>query len=119
MINLAKVVTIEGQEFIIIESQEPSVLEFRVYYSKNGNILFYTTENLEGDYLVIDKQTYIEARYDLCVVNKKLVKKVKGITIRKYKPDPKGISCHKEDISVLVKGNFKHKQKWKLHTDEL
>lgn len=119
MLNSAKVVTIDGTEFIVIEKQEIPVVEYRVYYNNHGNILFYTTEKPEGDFLVIDKQTYIEARYDLCVADKKLVKKVKGITIRKYKPDSKGISCHKEDISILVKGNLKQNQKWKLHINEL
>lgn len=119
MFNSAKVVTIDGTEFIVIEKQELPVVEFRVYYDEHGTILFYTTEKLEGNYIVIDKQTYIEARYDLCVIDKKLVKKVKGITIRKYKPEITGIACHNEDISILVKNDFKQNQKWKLHINEL
>lgn len=119
MINLAKVVTIDNTEFIVIERQEIPAIEFRVYYDKQGDILYYTTEKLEGDYIVVDKQVYIEARYDLCVIDKKLVKKVKGITIRKYKPDDTGIVCHSEDISILVDDNFKEIQKWKLHVNEL
>lgn len=119
MMNNAKVITIDGHDFIVIENQTVPKVEFRVYYDEHGNILFYTDEKPEGNFLTIDKQTYIEARYDLCIIDKKLVKKVRGITIRKYKPDINGIACHSEDISILVKGNFKQNQKWKLYTDEL
>lgn len=119
MSNIAKVVVVDGIEYIVIEKQESPAVEFRVYYDTQGNILCYTTEKLEGNYIIVDKQVYIEARYDLCVIDKKLVKKVKGITIRKYKPDTTGILCHSEDISILVKKNFKKRQKWKLHINEL
>ena len=50
-------------------------LGFRLYYDKEtGKPLFYTSEEHEGDYLIVDKQTYAEGRYDILIRNEQIYK---------------------------------------------
>jgi len=115
-----KVIEVNGEEVLIEEEFELEKVEFRVYYDDNGNVLFYSCEKPAGNYLVIDKQTYAEMRFDFKVIDGKLVKYIPGVIISKLKPHKtEGVFCAKEDISVLVNKSFSDKQKWKLNTYEL
>ena len=44
-------------------------VEYRLYYDDMGNISHYSCEKTEGNYLVIDVQTYAEGRHDIRVDN--------------------------------------------------
>lgn len=94
--------------------------EFRVYYDDQGKILFYTCEKLEGNYLVIDSSTFIQARPDLRVINGKLSNIVSKGIISKLKPSDIGKKCAKEDINILVDDSFEEEIiSWKLETYEI
>lgn len=116
-----KIVEINGVEYLAIETPEKPVKpEFRLYYDEMGKVLFYSMENISGNYIVVDKQIFAEARYDWKVIDGKLTKYVPGITISKLKPDEsQGMSCAKEDISIIVDENYNNIQKWKLTSYEL
>jgi hypothetical protein len=55
------------------QTQTTVDLEYRLYYNDLGEVLYYTTENLPGNYIVVEKEIYNEGRYDNCVVDGKLV----------------------------------------------
>jgi hypothetical protein len=112
-----KVVEINGIEYLIAEEIPYQPVEFRVYYDDFGNILFYTCDKIEGNYLVVESQIYAESRFDLKVVDGKLTKISPGTIIRKYKPSTEGISCSVEDISIVDDSN--NTTKWKLTKYEL
>lgn len=114
-----KVVEIDGIEYLIAEEVQYEPTQFRLYYDENGKILFYTCDKPEGNFLIIDAQTYAECRYDLKVQNGKLVKLNSGAIISKYKPDSNGISCAKDDISILTTPDDVNSKQWKLSTYEL
>lgn len=117
---LAKVVEIDGEEVVILENTPTEAVEFRLYYDNFGKILFYTCEKLEGNYLIIDKQTYAEMRYDLKVVNDKLIKYIPGVIISKLKPDNnEGTICAKENVSIIVNEAYADSQKWKMTSYEI
>lgn len=48
-------------------------LEYRVYYNADGGIITYTTEELPGNYIVITREQWAEARPDARIIDGKLV----------------------------------------------
>lgn len=77
------------------------MVEYRLYYDDIGSVVCYTTENLEGNYIVIDKLAYATARHDVRVVNNKLIRLAKGSHILKLIPTLSGIGCNRENILVI------------------
>ena len=86
--------------------------EFRLYYDSDGTILFYTCEKSEGNYLVIDRETYLACRFDIKIVDNKIVNIYDKTIITKLVPNNDGISCYKTDISIICDGA--NSKKWKL-----
>lgn len=119
MADLLKVVIIDGVEQIVVEHVETPKVEYRLYYDDAGNVLCYTCDRLEGNYIIVDQQTYSEMRYDWKIVDGKLTKLIPGIRISKLKPNKEGVNCSIEDVSIVVSKSFKNKQKWKLDSYEL
>lgn len=109
----------EGQ-VIIFEAPKVKALEFRLYYDNEGKVLFYSGQEQEGNYITVDAQTYAEGRMDLRIVNGKIIRTQDNAVVAKLKPNIiEGITCHKDDISVVVPEKFKNKKKWKLNIYEL
>lgn len=109
------------QDDIVIIYEAPKIKppEFRLYYDEEGKVLFYSGQEQEGKYVIIDAQTYAEGRMDLRIINGKILRNQDGSVIAKLKPDAnEGITCHKDDISIVVPHNFKNLQKWKLNIYE-
>jgi hypothetical protein len=50
------------QEEYILTWEAPKIEppEFRLYYDEKGNVICYTCEKLEGNYVIIDAQTFAE-----------------------------------------------------------
>lgn len=107
---------IEEDYVILWEAPKIEKPEFRLYHDDKGYVLFYTCEKPEGDYIVVDAQTYAEGRLDLRVVEGKAVKVSKGAVISKLYPAEEGILCEKEDISIISSNGGQY---WKLKTFEL
>jgi len=78
------------------------MVEFRLYYDDNGNCICYTCENLEGNYLVIDRQTFAEGRHDVKVIDGELIKPSNILNIVKLVISDEGTICAEEDISIIV-----------------
>jgi hypothetical protein len=109
------------EQTIIWEAPKIEAPEFRLYYDSDGNVICYTGDkSIEGDnYIVIDSQTFAECRPDVRVVNGKITKIQPNQVVHKLMPnDIEGISCHTEDISIIVDTSEEH-TKWKLKTYEL
>jgi hypothetical protein len=93
--------------------------EFRLYYDAAGSIVCYTCENLDGDYIVIDAQTYAEGRYDIKVLNGKIVNNFSNAVIARLTKDIEGTLCSVEDISLIIDSDEVETQYWKLKVYEL
>jgi len=120
MIEILKVVVIDGIEQLVTELVETAPVQFRVYYDDSGKVLFYTCDKPEGNYLIIDNTTFAEKRFDVKVVDGKLVRLVPGLIISKLLPCDSGKECAKQDISIVVDKKFKGEiQNWKMVTYEL
>lgn len=78
-------------------------LEYRLYYNDLGEPLFYSTDNELGNYIIIDKETYTAGRYDVQVINGKLIKPTQYV-YQKLVPVTQGT-----DVAIVTPD-----QKWKL-----
>lgn len=108
-------------DFIIIW-EAPKIVppEFRLYYDDKGKVITYTCEKLSGKYIVIDAQTFAEARQDIQVIDGKISKALPNAVVYKLMPDSnEGIMCAKEDVSIVVDESYKNITKWKLNIYEL
>jgi hypothetical protein len=105
---------------ILFETPKVEPPEFRLYYDDSGNLICYSCEKLEGNYIVIDHATYVVARPDVKVVDGKIVNIANRFVIAKIKPsDNEGIKCLKEDASIIANDKSKNVQKWRLDVYEL
>lgn len=114
--------TDNNEDYILFwEAPKLEKPEFRLYYDNKGQVVCYTCEKLEGDYIVIDATTYAESRPDVRVVNGKLVKVNSNAVVSKLvKDDLDGQLCSVDDVSIIVTKKDKvKKQLWKLVTHEL
>ena len=114
------------EDFVIIWEAPPIVKpEFRLYYDDKGKVLYYICERpdtkSEGNYIVVDAQTYAEGRPDLRIVDGRISTVTQGSVVSKLvKSIDDGIDCYEEDISIVVSTDDKVKKtKWKLKTYEL
>jgi hypothetical protein len=118
-------------DYVIIWEPPPmNKPEFRLYYDDHGRVLFYTCEKPEGNYIVINAQTYAEGRPDIRIVDGKISTVTPGAVISKLVPSSTNddefslentdIECAEEDVSIIVEKRHKvNKIQWKLKTYEL
>ena len=89
--------------------------EFRLYYDDLGSIICYSGDKLEGNYVVVDALTFAEGRYDLRIIDGKLIKNSTHATIVRLTPSDTGHLCAAEDLSIIViEDDDVEKQYWKL-----
>jgi hypothetical protein len=89
--------------------------EFRLYYDELGSIICYSGDKFEGNYIVVDAQTFAEGRYDLRIIDGKVIKNSTHATIVRLTPSDTGTLCAVEDLSVIVAEEDEvEKQYWKL-----
>lgn len=92
--------------------------EFKLYYDDKGNVICYSCEKLDGNFILIDAITYAEGRPDVKVIDGKLIKINTASVISKLvKCDYEGITTSIDDISILVSAtDDMPNQKWRLET---
>lgn len=105
------------EEYVIVwEAPVIEKPEFRLYYDKRGNVLFYTGEKPEGDYIVIDTLTYAEARPDIRVVDGIIVRDSTSTLYSRLHKSNEGTLCEAEDVSIIAEADGQY---WKLKTVSL
>ena len=82
------------------------MVEYRLYYDDKGNVICYTNEKLEGNYIIIDAQTHAEARMDLKVLEGRIVRSIEGTVVTRLVPSMFGTRCAAEDISIVVPDDY-------------
>jgi hypothetical protein len=95
---------------------KPLKIFYRLYYDDHGNPLFYSMEDLPGNYIDIDAKTYAESASRVRVINGQILKNV-APTSTKLIPGNQGISCDSRDICVIV-DETQPNTKWNLNTYE-
>jgi hypothetical protein len=87
-------------------------LKFRLYYNDDGTPKFYSMEELEGNFIYIDHQTFMAGRHDITVINGK-IKSLSENIISKYhlvtESSKTTIMCDSEDITLLTDSTESYK----------
>lgn len=108
----------EQEQFFEIPVPKPT--EFRLYYDDNGNVICYTTENLEGNFIVITPEIFAQCRHDIKVINGKLQEKISGMVLSMLELSTTGVRTSSEDISIVVSDDYKGTTNtWELKHYEL
>lgn len=77
-------------------------IEFRVYYDDSGKVLTYTSEKLEGNYLVVTREQYLEARADAVVRDGQLhYTHIMSHLYKMTRNSTEGVKTSKYDINIL------------------
>jgi hypothetical protein len=84
----------------LLEPMQPPNIFYRLYYDDNGHVLFYSMEDLPGNYIEIDRDTFVLGPLNVRVRAGKIVE-VTRIS-NKLTPGTSGTMCHKTDISVIT-----------------
>jgi hypothetical protein len=76
-------------------------------------------EDLPGDYIEIDAESYALASFNVRVVDGKIKHMAPKISVTKLRPDPeKGTPCHPQDVCVVVNPDQAH-TKWNIKQNEI
>ena len=86
---------------------------FRLYYDDAGLPLFYSTEDLPGNYVDIDGATFVSAKTNVRVKNGRIVE-INSVQLRKIVPSTDGTACDSRDVCIVVADNHGSQTKWKL-----
>jgi len=102
-----------------IEPKLPVPFEFRLYYREDGSIITYSCEELEGNYVVIDAETFASGRIDVRVVNGEIEIITPIFSIDKLVEATEGTACAVEDINIPVSNDHEGEStKWTMKHDE-
>lgn len=95
----------------------PKIQQHRLYYDEKGQPLFYTMEDLSGDWIEVTALDYVLARHDIKIKDGKIIELPKTFHINKLRPAPEGIACHPQDICIVVGMDHPY-QTWGLDQHE-
>jgi hypothetical protein len=94
---------------------EPQPVFYRLYHQQ-GVPLFYSMEDLPGEYVEIDAETFARSTMHVRVKDGKLVERI-WKTTSKLVPSETGTPCHLEDVCIVVSPDEEH-QCWSKKTYE-
>ena len=108
------------QEFWAILQATPVIkpIFYRLYYNDDGSPIFYSMEELSGNYIEIDQQTYALASFNVRVINGKLIHINLAKNVKKLQPSTKGTTCDPRDVCVIVNADQPH-TKWTMVNNEI
>ena len=89
----------------------------RLYYNDSGEPLFYATEDLPGNYIDVDQETFARASSRVRVRNGQLISTATHRLSKKLVPADHGIACDSRDVCVVVDPEQAH-TKWTIKTYE-
>ena len=100
------------------EWPEPRPVTYRLYHNADGTPKFYTMEDLPGDYILVDRETYVADCRHVRVVQGKLIFVAPTRTVKLLQPSADaGTACHPQDVAVVVSGYQPH-TKWSMVQNE-
>jgi hypothetical protein len=79
---------------------DPAPILYRLYYDDQGLPLFYSMEDLPGNYIDIDKEIYFQSSSYVRVRDGKLIR-TNTNTSRKLVPSNIGFACDTNDVAVI------------------
>jgi hypothetical protein len=95
----------------------PKPVDYRIYYNEQGELLFYSMDDLPGTYISIDADAFARCATNVVVQDGKLFEIVSTTTV-KLQPSDTGTPCHPDDVSIVVPETHEH-QRWSKQTHGL
>jgi hypothetical protein len=89
---------------------------YRLYHDSDGGPLFYSMEDLPGQYIEITSEQFARANSHVKVVNGQLVEK-KFLLPKLVPDDHNGQPCMINNVSIICDSTKPH-QKWKLQIND-
>lgn len=99
----------------LTQPQQEVKLFYRLYHDEAGFPLFYTMEDLPGNYIEIDQETFSRSLSSVRVIDGKLHVVDKTKTVSKLYPASEGTVCDPRDVCVVVNVDKKHMMWKKKH----
>ena len=96
--------------------EESNPVFYRLYHDDQGYPLFYSMEDLPGNYIEIDQETYAASSSKVRVVDGKLKKNTTAFTA-KLKPGSSGTACHPTNVCIVVPVDQPH-IKWSFKKND-
>jgi hypothetical protein len=96
----------------LLDPDHPPNIFYRLYYDDLGNVLFYSMEDLPGNYIEIDRDTFASGPLNVRVRNGRLMEITQSSN--KLIPGSVGTTCHPNDVSVVTEAG----QRWTMKNYE-
>jgi hypothetical protein len=94
----------------------PPILPFyRLYHDEQGYLLFYSMEDVPGNYIEIDQETFAASSPRVKVIDGQLYH-IKTSRVLKLVPADQGQACDPRDVAVITTES--NKQYWKVKTTD-
>lgn len=98
---------------------EPVKPSYRLYYNNDGTLKCYSMENMPDKYIEVDADMFAQRPWNVQVINEKLIFIDPPVTVYKLQPNTEhGISCHPQDVCVVVSKDQPH-TKWNKQRNEI
>jgi hypothetical protein len=91
---------------------------YRIYYNLDGRPTSYSVDDLPGNYIEVDVAVYMSGDTNIRIVNGKIVKIKPPVSVAKLIPGDQGVSCHPDNVCIVVDSTQPHKQ-WSLKHREI
>lgn len=103
------------EEFFAVIENLPPVQEpvYRLYHDDRGQVLFYSMEDLAGQWIAVDAVAFAQARHDVQVINGSVIDVPKKAMVTKLRPSDSGTCCDPRDICLVVTPDQPH-VRWSL-----
>ena len=96
------------------EWPEPQPVTYRLYHNTDGTARFYTMEDLPGEYILVDRETYVADCRHVRVAQGKLIFVAPTRTVKLLRPGTDaGTACHPRNVAVVVSVDQSH-TKWSM-----
>lgn len=94
----------------------PAPVFYRLYHNERGQPLFYTMEDLPGNYIEVDRETYLISPTNARVIDGRLVlNEIRQFN--KLRPGQDGTCCAPTNVAIVVEPEESH-IKWSLDNHE-
>ena len=82
--------------------KKPVDFTYRLYYNKEtGEPLFYSMEDLDGDYIKVTQEQHSRGRYDILVRKGKIVRQNDAVSWTKLAPSETGTGCRANNVMIV------------------
>jgi hypothetical protein len=98
---------------------DPEPVTYKLYYNDDGTPKCYSMEDLPGKYILVDKEIYVLAPWNVQVVEGQVHIIQPAVQVKKLCPGfNTGTPCHTLDVCVVVGADQPH-TKWNTVTNEI